>query len=486
LIFDQNKEKLPTETSAGQSLEKTNSLSETSSIDCARPEKSSPLAVPATPTVAPMQPDERAKPVPDPSAAGAVKQPHPTLAVSSMRPSEQAKPLSVGPSSTNSLMKVILPVEESKTKPDVPENNKMAKKIIAVGGAKGGVGKSMLAANLAVGLALLGQKVVLADLDLGGADVHLYTGVKALSRTWNDFLDKKVDSISEILTPTAFKGLSLIGGDSSKLGSANLPYSQKLKIMRHLKELETEYLVVDLGGDTTYNGLDFFLLADQKIVVSGTEPASVLDSYTFVKVVFNRFLERFFSDHKALKDLAEQIRNGSLEKSRDYSLDHIYNEVGARDPQACSQLKKQFDQFRLSIVLNMTETSKDVRIAESMQKLVKDKCFLDIGILGTIPFDRVVRKAARGFTPIVVENPKCQASRNIHQMLAAIILHREQEATRAELLQNTSRIRRQAKDQIDSGKMTLDGLTVGQINSVFNNTPKLRQSFQKILNIMSG
>ena len=47
-------------------------------------------------------------------------------------------------------------------------------------------------------------------------------------------------------------------------------------------------------------------------------------------------------------------------------------------------------------------------------------------------------------------------------------------------------IRREAKDIIDSGKMTLDGLTVGQINAVFNNTPKLRQSFQKILNIMSG
>lgn len=389
-------------------------------------------------------------------------------------------------SSTKSLMEVILSDEKSKIKSDASAVKKTNKKIIAVGGAKGGVGKSMLAANLAVGLALLGQKVVLADLDLGGADVHLYTGVKALSKTWNEFLDKKVDSIKDILTPTAFEGLSLIGGDSSKLGSANLPYSQKLKIMRHLKELETDYLVVDLGGDTTYNGLDFFLLADQKIVVSGTEPASVLDSYAFVKVVFNRFLERFFSDHKALKDLAEQIRDGSLEKSNGYSLDFIYGEVSSRDLQACAELKRQFDQFRLSIVLNMTENRKDVRIAESMQKLVKDKCFLDIGILGTIPFERAVRKAARGFTPVVVENPKCQASKNIHQMLAAIILHHEQESTRAELLYKTSRIRREAKDQIDSGKMTLDGLTVGQINSVFNNTPKLRQSFQKILNIMSG
>jgi flagellar biosynthesis protein FlhG len=256
--------------------------------------------------------------------------------------------------------------------------------------------------------------------------------------------------------------------------------------MRHLKELETDYLVVDLGGDTTFNGLDFFLLADQKIVVSGTEPASVLDSYTFIKVVFNRLLERFFSERKSLQDLAAQIKEGSLEKSKDYSLDSIYREVRARDPQASAQLKAQLDQFRLSIVLNMTESSGDVRIAESMQKLVKDKCFLDIGILGTIPFDKVVRRAARGFTPIVVDNPKCQASRNIHQMLAAILLHHEQETTRARLLHSAGRIRRDAKDQIDAGKMTLDGLTVGQINSAFNNKPGLRQSFQKILNIMSG
>lgn len=140
----------------------------------------------------------------------------------------------------------------------------------------------------------------------------------------------------------------------------------------------------------------------------------------------------------------------------------------------------------MAIVLNMTESSKDLRIAESMQKLVKNKCFLDIGILGTIPFDGALRKAARGFTPIVVENPKCQASRSIHQMLATLILLREREATPADLLQTTSRIRREAKEQIDSGKMAMDGLTLEQINAVYNHMPRLRQSFQKILNIMAG
>jgi flagellar biosynthesis protein FlhG len=377
-------------------------------------------------------------------------------------------------------------IKKPEKSPEASMISELSKKMIAVGGAKGGVGKSMLSANLAVGLALLGQKVVLADLDLGGADVHLYTGVKSLAKTWNDFLDKKVDSVKDILTPTAFNGLSMIGGDSSRLGSANLPYLQKLKIIRHLKALKTDFLIVDLGGDTAYNALDFFLEADQKIVVSGTEPASVLDSYAFVKVAFNRFLERFFSRHRLLKDMAEAIRDGSLQKTKKYSLDFIFQEVSIRDPQALVELKNEFNQFRLSIVLNMTESSSDVRIAESMKNLIKDKCFLDIGILGTIPFDKVVRRAARRFTPIVVENPKCKVSQKIHQMLAAIIFFSLQEKTRAELLHSTRQIRREVKKQIDSGKMTLDGLTIGQINSIFNNTPRLRQSFQKILNIISG
>jgi flagellar biosynthesis protein FlhG len=383
--------------------------------------------------------------------------------------------------------------EQGSVKPEAAQPNKDAsetkgpqKKIIAVGGAKGGVGKSVLSSNLAVGLALLGQKVVLADLDLGGSDVHLYVGVKSLAKTWNDFLDKKVSSIKDILTPTAFEGLNLIGGDASKLGSANLPHSQKLKIMRHLNELECDYIIIDLGGNTTYNGLDFFLFADQKIVVTATEPASILDSYSFVKVAFQRFLERYFAENKALKSLGDRVRDGSFEKSKEFSLNYIFEEVRTRDNSAYTKLKTLFDQFNLSLVVNMAENRKDVLVAESIQKVLKEKCFLEVGILGTIPFDKVVRKAAREFTPIIVENPRCPACKVIHQMLAAILLHAEKESLRAELLAKTNRIRKDAREKIDTHKMTLDGLTVGQIDSIYNRSPKLRQSFRKILNVLTN
>jgi len=375
--------------------------------------------------------------------------------------------------------------EESQLTQEASGPDMSDKTIIAVGGAKGGVGKSAIAANLAVGLALLGQQVVLADLDLGGADVHLYLGVKSLPKTWNDLLDKKVNSIEDIITPTAFEGLKLIGGDSSKLGSENLPYAQKRKIMRHLREIEGDYLILDLGGNTSYNALDFFLFADHKIVISGTEPASILDSYSFVKVAFYRFLERFFSEHNSLKDLGQKIKDGSWERSKDLSLDYIFSEVRERDAAAYDKIRKQHDQFRVSLVVNMAENRKDFQIAESMQRVLKEKCFLNVGVLGTIPFDKLARRAARSFTPIIVEYPKCQPSKAIHQMLAAILLDQDQRLNRDELLQKTNLMHSEAKDQISSGTMTLDGLTISQINNIYDRVPKLRQSFQKILNIMT-
>jgi hypothetical protein len=70
-------------------------------------------------------------------------------------------------------------------------------------------------------------------------------------------------------------------------------------------------------------------------------------------------------------------------------------------------------------------------------------------------------------------------------MLAALLLERDQSLSRADLLQKTNQMRSEAKDRISSETMTLDGLTISQINEIYDRVPRLRQSFQKILNIMT-
>ena len=83
-------------------------------------------------------------------------------------------------------------------------------KIWAVGGGKGGVGKSLVTANLSICLALMGHKVITVDLDLGGANLHTCLGVKIPDKTLTDYINKKSKNLNELVTPTPIKNLFII------------------------------------------------------------------------------------------------------------------------------------------------------------------------------------------------------------------------------------------------------------------------------------
>lgn len=359
-----------------------------------------------------------------------------------------------------------------------------ARTILAVGGAKGGVGKSIVAVNLAVGLALIGKRVVLADLDLGGADAHLLLGVKTLSADWNDFLDHRSQTLDDILTPTPFERLSLIGGNSSRLGIANLNHLQKLKIIRHLKAVQCDYLILDLGGNSSLNALDFFLAADHKVVVTAPEPTSFLDTYNFVKVSFYRLLDRLFAEHRSLIGLRRHIRELSFTKPDRPTFKSIMQEVRTRDPSAYFKLKVQLGEYRISILVNMAENGKDARVGESMKRLVERLFSVDVGILGTIPLDAAVRKAARQFTPFLVDDPRCRASQAIEEMLAKITLAPEPESIRVDLARKTRHIRGKVEHHISNAAMQVDGMTEDQIGFISSRSPTVRRGLHRLLGIV--
>ena len=109
--------------------------------------------------------------------------------------------------------------------------------IWAIGGGKGGVGKSVVASNLAVCMAKLGRRVVIVDGDLGGANLDTLFGCPRPARTLADFFAKHVERLEEIAVPTGVDGLALVAGDADTLGSANPAHAQKQKLVRHLKAL---------------------------------------------------------------------------------------------------------------------------------------------------------------------------------------------------------------------------------------------------------
>ena len=85
--------------------------------------------------------------------------------------------------------------------------------IIPVASGKGGVGKSLLSANLAIALGQAGKHVVLADLDLGASNLHLVIGQHITGPSIGTWLTDKND-FNEIIQPTEYKNVNFIAGDT--------------------------------------------------------------------------------------------------------------------------------------------------------------------------------------------------------------------------------------------------------------------------------
>lgn len=297
----------------------------------------------------------------------------------------------------------------------VPENSRAGihPKTIAIGGAKGGIGKSFMAANLGVALAGQGKRTVLVDLDLGGANLHLFLGVWSLPRRIDDFLKKRVTRIDEVIVPTKY-GVGLIGGGGASLGAANIPFTRKLKLLRALKRIEADYILYDLGGSTTFNILDFYLAADTGLVLTTCDPAAYLDSYNFIKMSLFRKLSRLFGSESAYgKERDVELVNiikafihtaGSGQSSR---IDDLLSTVRSYRPEQSAWLEEILAAFRPKLLINMAaQDSNAPELAGRLIKVCRKMLSIEVDFIGALPFLSEVQKSTHKLTPHVARNPQ--------------------------------------------------------------------------------
>ncbi len=130
--------------------------------------------------------------------------------------------------------------------------------IYPVGGGKGGIGKSLITANLGVLLARRGKKVLLVDLDLGAPNLHTFLGIDQPEKGLDWFLDKRIDRLEQAATATQNPGLFFVSSANCRVESSNLHSAQKDKIIRAISGLEFDYVFLDLGAGTAFTRWIFF------------------------------------------------------------------------------------------------------------------------------------------------------------------------------------------------------------------------------------
>src|SRR6185295_18727450 len=140
-----------------------------------------------------------------------------------------------------------------------------ARRMLAVGGGRGGAGKSLVAQNIAVYFAQLGKSVVLVDLDPTGANLHAQFGVPAHAYQPGD---ERPDDLVKALVPTSVPGLLVLPGPHDAIEPPlQLRAGRKSRWLARLRALPVDYLVVDVGPGHAHLALDVMLAADIGICV---------------------------------------------------------------------------------------------------------------------------------------------------------------------------------------------------------------------------
>ena len=291
--------------------------------------------------------------------------------------------------------------------------------IISLGSGKGGVGKSFLAANMGIHIAGLSKKVILVDADLGNANLHTYLNLPLKGITLSDFIAGKMSPLALAASQTSVPNLSLIPGGKAPLGVANIIYKNKIKLLKAIKRLPADFIILDLGTGVSFNVLDFFLIAQHKVVIARPEPASIENFYQFIKTALWRRLTTLIPDLKKRKKWEASFDQEGEWGSKGVA--QIISEAGGMlEGGIRKRIEQVLSRFGVKLVLNWTTTPTDRNLGYSIEKVCKGSLGVALQYLGYIDSDMQVEESTRLREPLLLKYPDsgiAKAIRNITNLL---------------------------------------------------------------------
>jgi flagellar biosynthesis protein FlhG len=303
---------------------------------------------------------------------------------------------------------------------DSEETLSHSKKIWAVGGGKGGVGKSLVSANVAICLALMGNKVVAVDLDLGGANLHTCLGLPIPQMTLSDYVSKKITNFEDLLVSTPIQNLKIISGAQDELGMANLKHMHKNQIIRKLSELDADYILFDLGAGTAFNTIDFFITADKGILVVLPEPTSIENTYRFIKSVFYRRL-KMVEGVADIEPMILESMNAKITSGGQSSPAELIKKIAEINPEVGLRVKAEMAQFRPNLIINQVRSQADIDIGYSIQSICRRYFGIEMTFPGYLDYDQSVWQSVRKRKPLLIEFPNSKLVNNFDRIVHRLI-----------------------------------------------------------------
>ena len=168
--------------------------------------------------------------------------------------------------------------------PALAATDRSAATVLAVTSGKGGVGKTNIAANLAICLAAAHQRVLLLDADMSLGNLDLVMDIRSKYNISHLISGRK--SMEEIIQAGP-KGLRVVCGASGLDRLADISEGEQYRLLEHLCRLqhETDTILIDTAAGISKSVIGFCLAADRVLVVTTPEATAMADSYGMIKVL---------------------------------------------------------------------------------------------------------------------------------------------------------------------------------------------------------
>ncbi|MRI32404.1 hypothetical protein EOPP23_05325 [Endozoicomonas sp. OPT23] len=245
--------------------------------------------------------------------------------------------------------------------------NSSTKQIIAVAGCKGGVGKTLIAVNLALSLANNGRRVVLMDGNLAVPDVGISLG---LEKNLNVERQKEGQDIANFIKegPSGVHVLTPLG---QPIWRETVETGQAVRMIESLESLSPslDTLIIDTAPGLAPDNIALIQAAGEILIVLNQEVLSLLDSVRLIRL--------------------------------------LYREYGVR---------------RFNVVVNAVSNRRyGSNQFERLQNHLSDEVAIILRYQGAVPFDKAVAESLSRQKALLESSPDCRASKAINRIAQQIM-----------------------------------------------------------------
>jgi len=286
--------------------------------------------------------------------------------------------------------------------------------VVAAAGGKGGVGTTLVLANLGLFFAQIGRKVLLIDLARGGGNLHSMVGHAALGGSPEPVPPDDVDACIES-TPTA--NLAVIPArPADRRRAPGLGWKRWLgeQVRRLAPRFDT--FLFDCGAWPRREAFDVFVHAAAPLVVLAPEPTAVESTLGFLREATNRFLAHQPDRGSSVREVLAATGHAPPTPAE------VLERIADRDEGAARELFRRLSDFTPGLVVNQARVRVDFELGGAVESVARRVLDVPLRFLGTIEADDAIWKSVRSGRPLLVEAPSSKPAREIERIARWILL----------------------------------------------------------------